>query len=1112
MLNKRTTFILIIASTLVFVALAMGATAQTPPPVSGNWVISDTTSYSNQRIDLTADITVQSGGSLSLTNVDIMFDKTGSPIITIEEGGTLIFQGGSIDYVTGGMKYPPRFLIDSPSTINGTSISNTYGMSIRSWGVTVSNVTFTRPTYSLISVNPLATSRADLPIVIADNYAANAASTALYCTITNFPGYNARLIIVGNDFSNVGGSGDGISVIADTERGEFIVEGNNLDTMAGDGIVLDLNASDLKLRFDGNDVENVGGDGVRLLLEFDTIDFPGIDGLRSVNADQMCLRITLMSDFMEGQTFSGLDLQDGGLGGLSFNGLLNASVIDSSIDCPAPTSRDFTIARSTVEVFRTYHQQADAKVSYPISSISSYKSVEITCRWLNDMPLANRAIAIYSPDDDINVGAFQTDDVGHIPEFLVSDWYMTTSESWSRSILKPMLGIGGGKYLNSTEPIALDQDVVKVVYFADFEAPQVTITTPTTDYIQNTTDIVVSGTASDVISGVVLVQVSIDPDPDWSQKTWTDAIGTDDWAILLIDLPEGVHTIYVRAFDYANSPDGIHGNATVGGITVDMTDPVIDISYPSETGVVVTNLPTFLIEGNVSEEVAELSVMGEIIPLIGTSFKHNVLLVEGENTITLSATDRVGNVGTLSEHVVYYDPVLPVITITAPTSGALLNTTSVIVQGVVDEAVRDDQVLINGFAVTLSDGSFELLLINLDEGPLTIDASAIDLAGNGANTAIDISVDSQPPVLEITYPTNGLLTREGTVQVLGTISEAGAAITVSGFPANVDGTGWSITFDLVEGVNTIVVVARDAANNMDSLSITVTLDTIAPFLELEGLDNGTITTEEDVVAVYGSTEPGAAVVMVVSGTEITTAVNPDGSFYHTITITELETLITVRAEDLVGNRVSEDVLIYRKETEVPDKAPILTPEQATWLTAATTSVLIVGVLVSLEFTRYALLLLFIPLYARLKKDAVLDNKTRLALHGLIVENPGMHYNEIIREFSLTNGVAAYHLDVLEREGFLRSIRDGTMRRFYSTTTKVPQDHRLTPDQVRERILLLVSESPGISQKVIVDELGIGRTLVGYHLKTLIDDGYLKASRQGRFTVYSRTQKRWFQAT
>ncbi|NOQ53651.1 MAG: winged helix-turn-helix transcriptional regulator [Thermoplasmata archaeon] len=765
-----------------------------------------------------------------------------------------------------------------------------------------------------------------------------------------------------------------------------------------------------------------------------------------------------------------------------------------------------------MEVFRTFHQQADASVSYAISSISSIKSVEITCRWLNEMPLVNRILAYYSPDDDVYLGAFVTDDVGHAPKDLITDWYMTTSKSYTRSIIKPLLNIGGGKSLNSTEPIQLDQDVNKVVYFGDFEVPQVTITIPTADHIQNTTDLDVTGTASDVISGVVLVQFSLDPNPDWSLKSWTGATGTDDWTFTLTDLPEGVHTIYVRAFDYANSPDGIHGNATVGGITVDMTDPVINVSYPTETGVEVTNLPTVLIEGNVSEEIDELSVMGELIPLTGTSFSHTVILVAGENIIVITTTDMVGNVGTWSEHVVIYDPVLPVITITAPASGALLNTTSVIVQGFVDEAVRDDQVVINGIAVTLSDGTFEHLLIDLDEGPLTIGVSAIDLAGNLANAAIDISVDSISPVLEITYPTNGLLTREAAVEILGTISEAGAAISISGPPYTVEGTEWSLSYILVEGVNTIVVVARDAANNMGSASIVVTLDTIAPFLELAGLDKGTITTGEDVVAVYGSTEPGASVVMVVSGTEITASVNPDGSFIHTFTITELETLITVRAEDLVGNGVSEDVLIYRKQTEVPDKVPVLTPEQATWVAAVTTSALIVGVLVSLEFTRYALLLLFIPLYARLKKDAVLDNKTRLALHGLIVENPGMHYNEIIREFNLTNGVAAYHLDVLEREGFLRSVRDGTLRRFYSTTSKVPQDHKLTPDQVRERILLLVTDSPGISQKAIVDELGIGRTLVGYHLKTLIDDGYLKASKQGRFTVYSRTNKRWFQAT
>jgi predicted transcriptional regulator len=174
-----------------------------------------------------------------------------------------------------------------------------------------------------------------------------------------------------------------------------------------------------------------------------------------------------------------------------------------------------------------------------------------------------------------------------------------------------------------------------------------------------------------------------------------------------------------------------------------------------------------------------------------------------------------------------------------------------------------------------------------------------------------------------------------------------------------------------------------------------------------------------------------------------------------------------------------------------------------------TTIIIVGVAMSFEISKYALVMMALPLYARIKKHEVLDNKTRLAIHGLVVENPGMHYNEIIREFDLTNGVAAYHLDVLEREGFIRSVRDGTLRRFYSSATKVPGDHKATPDQVREHILEMVTENPGINQKTIVDELGIGRTLVGYHLKTLIDEGYIESHKSGRFTVYSRTRKRWF---
>ncbi len=167
----------------------------------------------------------------------------------------------------------------------------------------------------------------------------------------------------------------------------------------------------------------------------------------------------------------------------------------------------------------------------------------------------------------------------------------------------------------------------------------------------------------------------------------------------------------------------------------------------------------------------------------------------------------------------------------------------------------------------------------------------------------------------------------------------------------------------------------------------------------------------------------------------------------------------------------------------------------------TVALVTVGAFSSIESLKYSLLFLLIPLFSRLEHNTVLDNKTRLAIHGLIIENPGIHYKAITREFGLTNGEAVYHLQVLEREDFIRSIRDGRLRRFYSKMARLPEKSRLTPEQIRVKILDLITEQPGISQREIVVHLGLGRDTAGYHLRELVREGYLEAERKGRYTVY-----------
>ncbi len=159
-----------------------------------------------------------------------------------------------------------------------------------------------------------------------------------------------------------------------------------------------------------------------------------------------------------------------------------------------------------------------------------------------------------------------------------------------------------------------------------------------------------------------------------------------------------------------------------------------------------------------------------------------------------------------------------------------------------------------------------------------------------------------------------------------------------------------------------------------------------------------------------------------------------------------------------------------------------------------------AVVAATEPGKYSLGLLSAPLFT--KTEDVLDNKTRLALHGVIVERPGIHYSAIREEFGLANGAAAYHLDVLERRKFIRSVRDGKLKRFYSTQEKLPEDVGRSPEGTREAIEELVRERPGIKQLEVMEELGLDRNAASYYLRELVKEGRLTSRKKGWYTVYT----------
>ncbi len=148
-----------------------------------------------------------------------------------------------------------------------------------------------------------------------------------------------------------------------------------------------------------------------------------------------------------------------------------------------------------------------------------------------------------------------------------------------------------------------------------------------------------------------------------------------------------------------------------------------------------------------------------------------------------------------------------------------------------------------------------------------------------------------------------------------------------------------------------------------------------------------------------------------------------------------------------------------------------------------------------EIGRSSLFGLMAPLYTRLRKEKVLDQFTRGNVYGYVVANPGDSYGSIKEALGLSNGSLAYHLNVLEVTGFVRSARDGTLRRVYPSTMRIPSnDGTLRKTQLL--ILEIVRETPGISQKDIAGLLGVSSPTVNYHMDGLLKQGIVRAERKG----------------
>ena len=234
--------------------------------------------------------------------------------------------------------------------------------------------------------------------------------------------------------------------------------------------------------------------------------------------------------------------------------------------------------------------------------------------------------------------------------------------------------------------------------------------------------------------------------------------------------------------------------------------------------------------------------------------------------VTVRATDVAGNTTTKdatdstlgsSLRLTVKEKVAPVIAIVSPTSGSFSTNNKPTITWKVTDAdsgvnpatigiTLDSGSKVTGDTITKTaiSGGYQCTYTPttaLSDGSHTIKLDASDYDGNAAATnTTTFKVDTVPPTLTVSSPTDKLVTNKSACTVKGTTNNATSSPvkvtiklnsgTAEAVTVATDGT-FSKDLTLANGTNTITVVATDSAGKSTTVTRTVTLDTAAPVIK-----------------------------------------------------------------------------------------------------------------------------------------------------------------------------------------------------------------------------------------------------------------------------------------
>lgn len=150
----------------------------------------------------------------------------------------------------------------------------------------------------------------------------------------------------------------------------------------------------------------------------------------------------------------------------------------------------------------------------------------------------------------------------------------------------------------------------------------------------------------------------------------------------------------------------------------------------------------------------------------------------------------------------------------------------------------------------------------------------------------------------------------------------------------------------------------------------------------------------------------------------------------------------------------------------------------------------------------------VGLYSRLTKSELLDNQHRDNVYKMIQQAPGMALSEVSHKSGLGWGTTVYHLDRLEKGGFIASERLGMHKCFFPVGTVARETRKsigaLKTDMTRN-IATYLASTPGATQSDLCKALHLSPSAASKQVTKLEEAGLIRRERDWK-TVHLYPQE------